>query len=40
MVAGFLILLPLHRWLASVGGVMLFGLVLILSQPEAKRLLF
>jgi O-antigen/teichoic acid export membrane protein len=40
MAAGFFILLPLHKWLAGVGGIMLFCFVLILLQPEVKRVLF
>jgi O-antigen/teichoic acid export membrane protein len=38
-IAGFLLLLPLNRWLASACSIMLFGFALIFLQPEARRML-
>lgn len=39
MVVGFLLLLPLNTWLAGTAGFILFGLTLIILQPEIKRIL-
>ncbi|MFX0194700.1 MAG: flippase [Candidatus Hodarchaeota archaeon] len=37
MIIGFLLLLPLNMWLASAGGIMLFGFALAILQPEVKK---
>ncbi len=38
MIVGFLVLLPINTWLASTGGIALFGFALVILQPEVKRI--